>query len=51
VDLSAVIGPLAVEGFNPRTGEKRAGDNVDGGAKRQFKAPFEADAVLYLRGE
>lgn len=51
VDLSAAKTPLAVEWFNPRTGDKRPGDKVDSGAKRPFKAPFEGDAVLYLRGE
>ncbi|MBM3334720.1 hypothetical protein FJY63_08670 [Candidatus Sumerlaeota bacterium] len=51
LDLSAVKGTLAVEWFNPRTNEKQAGDRVDGGAKRTFRAPFEGDAVLYLSGE
>jgi len=51
VDLASAKAPLAVEWFNPRTGEKRAGDKVDGGAKRPFKAPFEGEAVLYLRAE
>lgn len=51
VDLVASKTPLAVEWFNPRMGEKRAGDKVDGGAQRPFKAPFDGDAVLYLRSE
>ena len=51
VDLSASKAPLAIEWFNPRTGEKRAGDRVEGGAQRPFQAPFAGDAVLYLRKE
>ncbi len=51
VDLVAAKAPVAVEWFNPRTGEKRVGDKVTGGAKRLFKTPFEGDAVLYLRTE
>lgn len=51
VDLSAVAGAMAVEWFNPRTAEKRAGEKAGGGAKRQLQAPFPGDAVLYLRGE
>lgn len=31
-----------------RTAEKRAGEKVDGGAKRMLQAPFTGDAVLYL---
>jgi hypothetical protein len=49
VDVSAAKGAIAVEWFNPRTAEKRAGDRVQGGARRQFQAPFKGDAVLYLR--
>jgi hypothetical protein len=51
VDLGAAKAPLAVEWFNPRTGQKRAADSVDGGAKRPFQAPFKGDAVLDLRRE
>jgi hypothetical protein len=51
VDVSAAKGAMTVEWFNPRTGEKLPGDNVDGGAKRPFHAPFQGDAVLYLRRE
>ena len=51
VDVSAAKGAMAVEWFNPRTAEKRAGEKVAGGAKRQFQAPFKGDAVLYLRAE
>ncbi|MBI5771355.1 MAG: DUF4038 domain-containing protein [Verrucomicrobia bacterium] len=48
VDLSAATGAMTVEWFNPRTAEKRAGERVGGGAKRQFQAPFPGDAVLHL---
>ncbi|MEX2559196.1 MAG: nitrilase-related carbon-nitrogen hydrolase, partial [Pirellulales bacterium] len=51
VDLSAVEGRLAVEWFNPRTGERASGEKVDGGARRTLRAPFDGDAVLYLRGD
>lgn len=49
VDLTAAQGSLAVEWFNPRKGDKQAGGTTTGGAKRSFRAPFEGDAVLYLR--
>jgi hypothetical protein len=48
VDLSATSGELAVEWFNPSTGETSAGEPVAGGASRSFTAPFSGDAVLYL---
>lgn len=48
VDLAAAKETLAVEWFNPRAGEKHAGDPVNGGAKRSFQPPFPGDAVLYL---
>jgi hypothetical protein len=51
VDLSAAAAPLAVEWFNPRSGEKRTSDKVPGGAQRPFQAPFAGDAVLYLHSE
>ena len=51
VDVSATKGAMSVEWFNPRTAEKRTAEKVAGGAKRQFQAPSDGDAVLYLRGE
>jgi sialidase-1 len=49
VDLSAARGDLAMEWFNPETGKTVAGSQkVPGGARRELKAPFEGDAVLYL---
>src|SRR5262249_58812599 len=49
VDLSGVEGKLAVEWTHPITGQSTSGDAVAGGAKRTLKAPFDGDAVLYLR--
>jgi len=49
VDLTAATGALAVEWFNPRTGDGTDGGSVMSGEKRAFQAPFEGDAVLYLR--
>jgi hypothetical protein len=49
VDLSAATGQLAVEWLHPIQGTTTAGGTVDGGAKRALKAPFDGDAVLYLR--
>lgn len=51
VDMSALHGTAASKWLNPRTGEKRDGGKVEGGAKRSFRAPFEEDAVLYLQRE
>jgi hypothetical protein len=48
VDLSAAAGRLAVEWFNPRTGELLPGGLTTGGHRTRFRAPFGGDAVLYL---
>ncbi len=49
VDLSAARGDLALEWFDPETGKTAAaGPRVAGGARREFKAPCDGDAVLYL---
>ena len=48
VDLSATPGKLAVEWFNPTSGEAIAARAVTGGAKRTLVAPFEGEAVVYL---
>jgi len=50
LDLSAARGPFAVEWLNPRTGKTTAGKPVSGGAPRPFQAPFEGDAVLWVKG-
>jgi hypothetical protein len=49
VDLAAVSGSVAVEWFNPRSGETTQGQGTAGGGKCSFKPPFDGDAVLYLR--
>jgi hypothetical protein len=49
VDLSAASGPLTVEWFNPQTGDSQNDEALTGGGKRDFKAPFDGDAVLYIR--
>jgi hypothetical protein len=48
VDLEAVTGTLTVEWMHPLEGTIAPGEVIAGGAKRQFKAPFAGDAVLYL---
>lgn len=49
VDLSAAVGTLKVEWFHPATGQTLSAGSIAGGATRSIKAPFEGDAVLYLR--
>ncbi|MFQ6097587.1 MAG: DUF4038 domain-containing protein, partial [Armatimonadota bacterium] len=49
VDLAEGEGVLAVEWFNPSTGESIVAPGASGGARREFNAPFEGDAVLYVR--
>jgi hypothetical protein len=49
VDLSGAEGKLAVEWTHLITGKSTSGDAVAGGTKRTLKAPFDGDAVLYLR--
>jgi len=48
VDLSAAEGPLVAEWFDPKTGKTVRSDTATGGARREFAAPFEGDAVLYV---
>jgi len=49
VDLSSASDPMAVEWFNPRSGDAVAGARADRGGKRTFQSPFTGDAVLYLK--
>lgn len=49
VDLSAARAEFAVEWFDPAKGEIIRGTPVSGGASVSFTAPFNGDAVLYLR--
>ncbi|MCK4772260.1 MAG: hypothetical protein KAT18_05015 [Candidatus Latescibacteria bacterium] len=48
LELSAAAGRLDMEWFNPSTGETIGAGTVLGGAKREFVAPFDGDAVLYV---
>jgi hypothetical protein len=48
VDLSAVEGSLSVEWLDPTRGVTLKGKKVPGGAKRDLKASFTGDAVVYL---
>jgi hypothetical protein len=49
VNLSAAAGTLAVEWFDPASGNTSSGGTVAGGATRSFTSPFPNDAVLYLK--
>ena len=48
IDLSATSGSLALEWFNPRSGNATPGQSTPGGGKRTFKPPFDGDAVLFM---
>ncbi len=52
VDLSAASGEFpqefTVEWFDPSRDAVKAGGMAKGGASREFKAPFQGDAILYL---
>ncbi|HEY7424228.1 MAG TPA: putative collagen-binding domain-containing protein [Gemmataceae bacterium] len=48
VDLSDAPGDFTVEWHNPATGKATRAGTIAGGGRRQFKAPFKTDAVLYL---
>ena len=48
VDLSAAAGDVAAEWFDVRSGKGVAATAAAGGARREFQAPFEGPAVLYL---
>jgi hypothetical protein len=50
VDLAGVAGEVTVEWFEPAAGKKSSGEKAAGGARREFKPPFEGSALLYLRG-
>ncbi|MBL9179733.1 MAG: hypothetical protein JNM65_16845 [Verrucomicrobiaceae bacterium] len=50
VDLSQGAEFFAVKWFDPRTGKDEQGKPVKSGGKVALQAPFEGDAVLYLRG-
>jgi hypothetical protein len=48
VDLASVQGDIAVQWQNAATGKIVRGGTASGGARREFKAPFDGDALLYL---
>ena len=48
VSPGAAVGRFAVEWLRPETGKSVAADAVAGDADREFTAPFDDDAVLYL---
>lgn len=47
LDLTQADGAMAIEWFNPDTGETRQGEPVAGGSKHELRAPFD-EAVLYV---
>jgi hypothetical protein len=49
VDLADAEGELAVEWFNPSDGTIIDGITTTAGGNRSFVAPFEGDAVLYIK--
>jgi hypothetical protein len=49
VDLSAAPGTYLVEWMHPTDGKISTAEAITGGAKRTLKAPFDGDAVLYLK--
>jgi hypothetical protein len=49
VDLSAAPGTFLVEWMHPTDGKTSTAGAITGGAKRTLKAPFNGDAVLYLK--
>lgn len=49
IDLTHVSGRLSVEWFNPGTGARTNGPDVDGGATRTFAPSFGGDYALFLK--
>ena len=49
VDLSAAEGKLLLFWIDAQECQCRASDTVEGGARRELKAPFSGRAVLYVR--
>jgi hypothetical protein len=48
VDLTRAPGDFAVEWHSAATGKATRAGTVSGGARRELRAPFKGDAVLYL---
>lgn len=51
VDLSAAVGELAAEWFNPAEDKSVAAGPVAGGRRVELKAPFDGPAVLHLKAK
>jgi hypothetical protein len=51
VDLSATKGDLKVEWFDPIRETSIPTKSMQGGTKREFQAPFDGPAVIYLKAE
>lgn len=49
VNLMSISGSLKVEWFNPSNGQTTMGTNITAGSTQTLNAPFNGDAVLYLR--
>lgn len=49
VDLSGATGQFAVEWMQPISGQITPGASLDGGRWRSLQAPFDGDAVAFLR--
>ncbi|HYL79825.1 MAG TPA: hypothetical protein VEU07_03380 [Candidatus Acidoferrum sp.] len=49
INLAGTSGSLAVEWFNPATGELVSAPDVPGGESRTFWSPFPGDALLHVR--
>lgn len=49
LNLTGVSGTFIVEWYNPRTGVFTSRLNTNGGAIRNFPAPFSGDAVLHVK--
>ena len=48
VDLTGTTDTLAVEWYNPRTGEITPSEPAAGGGNQTFNPPFDGDAVLHI---
>jgi Putative collagen-binding domain of a collagenase len=49
LDLTAVLGVLNYEWYDPRTGKTVASGQIEGGAMRSFSPPDSGDFVLWVR--
>jgi hypothetical protein len=49
VDRSAATGVFNVEWFNPTDDKTFLAEKISAGAPLDFTAPFQGDAVLYIR--